>query len=517
VFAAVAEEVGRLFRTDVAGVTRYEPGEDATVVASWSERGETIPIGTRISAKGDSVSNLVLASHAPARVDAYTQPTGPVGEIVGRLGIRATVGAPIIMDGRVWGALNVASTHPEPFPADTEARLAHFTELVATAISNAQARSDLSRLAEEQAALRRVATLVARGAPPHEVFEAVAAEVGRLLPVSFARLGRYEPDGTHTALGGWTPPGNDDLPVGTRESLEEGTIVQLVFETGRPARVDGVDEGSHSITASLRSQGGLRSKVGVPIIVEGRLWGVVGVASTGELLPANAETRLAEFTELVATAIANADSRAELEASRARIVTAADETRRQIERDLHDGAQQRLVSLGLELRAAEETIPSDQSGLKTELARLTDGLTAVLDEIREMSHGIYPAVLSEGGLGSALKSLSRRSVFPVELEVGLATRLPERIETAAYFVVSEALANTAKHAQASSAHVHVDVDDRTLRVSIQDDGVGGADLSRGSGLIGLTDRVGALGGTLAVLSPIGTGTTIRIQLPLDEF
>jgi signal transduction histidine kinase len=196
------------------------------------------------------------------------------------------------------------------------------------------------------------------------------------------------------------------------------------------------------------------------------------------------------------------------------VVAAADETRRRIERDLHDGIQQRLVSLGLELRAAQEAVPLDRVELKKELARVVDGLTDTLDELRELARGIHPAILSEGGLAPALKALARRSAVPVELDVAIDAGLTERVEVASYFVVSEALANAAKHAQASVARVYVEAAGSRLRVSIGDDGVGGADPSRGSGLIGLTDRVQALGGTLTVLSPPGRGTTIRVELPL---
>ena len=208
-------------------------------------------------------------------------------------------------------------------------------------------------------------------------------------------------------------------------------------------------------------------------------------------------------------------SRARLAASRARVVAAADETRRRIERDLHDGIQQRLVSLGLELRAAEEDVPPDRVELKKELARFADGLTGALDELREQARGIHPAILSEGGLGPALKALARRSAVPVELEVDVQARLPERVEVASSFVVSEAPVNAAKHARASVAHVNVETVGSRLHVSIRDDGLRGADPGRGSGLIGLTDRVQALGGTLTVLSPPGQGTTMRVELPLE--
>jgi len=262
---------------------------------------------------------------------------------------------------------------------------------------------------------------------------------------------------------------------------------------------------------------GIRSSVGAPIVVDGRVWGTISVASQKpEPFPDDTESRIMGFAQLAATAISNAVSRAQLAASRARVVAAADETRRRIERDLHDGIQQRLVSLALELRFSEEGMPSHQIEAKRAVARVADGLTDALDEVRELARGIHPAILSEGGLGPALKALARRSAVPVELEVDIESQLPERVEVATYFVVSEALANAAKHARASVAHVRVTTARSLLQVSIRDDGAGGADPARGSGLIGLTDRVQALNGTLSVLSPPGQGTTIQVELPLDD-
>ena len=214
------------------------------------------------------------------------------------------------------------------------------------------------------------------------------------------------------------------------------------------------------------------------------------------------------------TIAAFARARADLAASRARIVAASDQARRRIERDLHDGAQQRLVSLGLSLRAAQKAVPPGQPGLREELGRLARGTAEILEELREISRGIHPAVLSLGGLGLALKALARRSPVPVKLDVRVQARLPERAEVAAYFVVSEALANVAKHARASVVEVQVEVRDGALAVSISDDGIGGADPSRGSGLIGLTDRVEASGGTISISSHAGAGTQITAQLPI---
>ena len=260
---------------------------------------------------------------------------------------------------------------------------------------------------------------------------------------------------------------------------------------------------------------GLHSVAGAPIIVDGAVWGLVTIASTDGPLPDRTEDRLAEFTELLGTAIANTQSRAELSASRARIVAAADETRRRLERDLHDGIQQRLVSLALKARTIETMTPRPADEIRGELSQLAEGLGTALDELREISHGIHPAILSEAGLGPALEALARRSAVPVELDLNLGPRLGEHVEAAGYYIASEALANVAKHAQASVIDMRADSCDGALILSIRDDGVGGADPSRGSGLIGLTDRVAALGGTISVLSPPGRGTTLHVQLPAD--
>jgi signal transduction histidine kinase len=370
-------------------------------------------------------------------------------------------------------------------------------------------------LAEEQAALRRVATLVARGVPPEEVFTAVVEEVGRLLSADFAAMGRYEPDAAVTFVAGWGRSGRS-VPLGGRWSLGGNNVSTLVFETGRPARMDSYADADGPAGVTARGLG-LGSSVGTPVIVEGRLWGVMMASSTPEQpLPADTEARLASFTELVATAIANAQSRAELVASRARIVAAADQTRRRIERDLHDGIQQRLVSLGLELGAARATVPPQLGELEGRLARVAEELVSVFDQLREISHGIHPAILSEGGLEPALTALRRRSAVPVELDLHVQRRLPEPVEVAAYYVVSEALANAAKHAHASVVTVELDTHVAIVRLAIRDDGVGGADPGQGSGLLGLRDRIEALGGTLQVTSPAGGGTTLQVQIPLED-
>ncbi|TMK41346.1 MAG: GAF domain-containing sensor histidine kinase [Actinobacteria bacterium] len=373
----------------------------------------------------------------------------------------------------------------------------------------------LERLAEEQAALRRVATLVADQAGADDIFTAVAEEVTRLLRANMGGVARYGADQSLTLVAEWHE-GSAGLPVGMR--LDQGNDIERLRDlwSGRPVRLTNY-EGMSDLVVSLARELGIHSTVGAPILVDGAVWGSIYVNTTKpEPFPADTEARVMGFAELVATAISNAVSRSQLAASRARVVGAADETRRRIERDLHDGIQQRLVSLALELRFSEEGMPAHQIEAKRAVARVADGLTDALDEVRELARGIHPAILSEGGLRPALKALARRSAVPVELEVDVETQLPERVEVATYFVVSEALANAAKHARASVAHVRVTAAGSLLQVSIRDDGLGGADPSRGSGLIGLTDRVQALGGTLSVLSPPGQGTTIQVELPAGD-
>jgi signal transduction histidine kinase len=271
-----------------------------------------------------------------------------------------------------------------------------------------------------------------------------------------------------------------------------------------------------SIAAVLREQG-IHSSVGVPIVFEGRVWGVMA-AAWKQQPPASSDTedRMAQFTELVATAIANAHSSAQLSASRARVVAAADDTRRQIERNLHDGVQQRLVSLGLELRNAEATLPAGLPELHSQLHRVVQGLSGAFDELRAISRGIHPAVLSVGGLGPALRTLTRRSAVPVELELEGGVRLPERLEVAVYYTVSEALTNVAKHAQASVVHVQLGAGNSTAELTIRDDGVGGADPDRGSGLLGLADRIEAIGGRIRITSEPGIGTSVLVTLPIPD-
>jgi signal transduction histidine kinase len=431
------------------------------------------------------------------------------------LGLRSGVGAPIVVDGRLWGVACVGSGRPEPMPPETEARVADFAELVATAVANAAARDELAELAEQQAALRRVATLVARGVEPAELYTAVADELARCVQVDTAAVMRYESDGAAVVVSGrYEPRLEMRSPVGERYSLDGDNVAARVLDAGRAARMDHHDNAAGALAARTRELG-IRCVVGVPIVVDGRVWGLaVAGSSKREPLPADTEERLGDFADLVATALGNAATRDELIASRARIVAAADDARRRIERDLHDGAQQRLVSLGLQLRMAEGSVPPELQSLKEQLSTTVSGLTAVSSDLQQISRGIHPAILSEGGLDPALKTLARRCPVPVILDVAVQRRLPDPVEVAAYYVVAEALTNAAKYAQASVVNVCAETNGANLFVSIRDDGIGGADSSKGSGILGLNDRVAVLGGHIQLTSPPGSGTSLHITIPI---
>jgi signal transduction histidine kinase len=367
--------------------------------------------------------------------------------------------------------------------------------------------TERKQLQDQQAALRRLATAVARGGSPDAVFAATVAELHAVVAADATNLMRYEADGSVTVV---AKLGEFGFEVGSRVPLTGESVTARVRRSGRTARIDDLGQASGPVPEVLVANG-IRSGVGAPIVVEGRLWGVMTCGWTGPP-PRDAEAGLSRFTDLVGTAVANAEGRAELLASRSRIVTTADQTRRRIERDLHDGAQQRLVTLTMKLRALEADAAPHALG--QELEAIAAGLDEVLDDLRETAMGLHPVILTRGGLEPALKALRRRSPVPVALDVRIRRRLPEPVEAAAYYVVAEALTNAAKHAHASVVRVEADVIDEHLRVSVRDDGVGAADPARGSGLVGLTDRVEALGGRLSLQSPPGGGTTLEVDLPL---
>jgi signal transduction histidine kinase len=513
VFDAVRGEVARMFNTPVSMLMRYDDANGTATLVTTAE-GFLGPVGRSWPVEGDSSATAqVCRTGLPARAD-YTRPTqGPIAAAARAAGGRSAVGVPIVVQGALWGVVTVGTRGAEPLPADVEGRLANFTELLATAIAKSEAHEQLALLADEQAALRRVATLVAEGATPDRVFDAVRGEVARMFNAPLSGLLRYDGNGTVTQLAA-----SDDYlgPIERSWTVEGDSAVAQVCRTGLPARADYTRPTQGSIAATARSEGVL-SAVGVPVVVEGAFWGVMAVGTReAEPLPADLEDRLAKFTQLLATAIANAQGRAELDASRARIVATADATRRRIERDLHDGAQQQLVWLALALRAAQATVPEELEEHRSELGRVVDGLTAALDDLREVALGIHPAGLSEDGLTPALKRLVARSPLRVNLEMRGDRRFPEPVEVTAYYVVSESLTNAAKYADTPAVDVVVTADDGALCVEVRDEGRGGADPGQGSGLLGLRDRVEAIGGTMRLTSPPGAGTSLRVELPLRD-
>jgi signal transduction histidine kinase len=476
---------------------RYEPDGTATAVGSRGERA--FPPGTNWPLDGASLLSLVRRTGRPARIEDYADVTGAIGEAAARAGIQAGVGAPIVVDGELWGIIAAGTDQRELVPPDAERRLGQFTALVATAISNSQAREELRRLAEEQAALRRLATLVARAAEPQVVFDAVCEETGRLIGACSVTLARFNSDGVNRAMAGWSEH-DVHAPPGKRLPPDGDAVMALVRDTAAPARLES-DEGA------------LSSGVGAPVVVEGRVWGALIAARNGpDRLPAGTEHRLASFAELIATAVSNAAARSELVASRVRIVEAADEQRRRVVRDLHDGAQERLIHAILVLQGAHDRddVPPDVRSL------VEQGVTHVrsaIGELRELAHGIHPEILTHHGLAAAVQPLADRASLPVEIEIP-DERYPTPVESAAYFVAAEALTNMTKHARAATARIRGTRTPAGLSLVIEDDGVGGAKRTPGRGLAGLGDRLGALDGVLTVDSPPGGGTRIRAEIPL---
>jgi signal transduction histidine kinase len=529
VFSAVADELGQLIGVESTLVSRIdlpgagpagaaeadpsgecaEPETYVTVVGLYGRIRDEVPVGFRVKLGPGMVMATALRTGRPARITGERLAQGPFGAIVGRLGLRAAVATPVVAGGHYWG-VTIAATSREDFPADTESRMADFIELAGMAIANAEAEQRLRELADTQASLRRLAMLVARGESPGAVFAAVTRETLRHFGNDTARMIRFELDGTATLVANEGTTASH-VRVGRRwEGYPATGLTATVLRTGQAARVDDYRDipGGEPYLAE-----GLRSAVAMPVHVYGRLWGMIAVGSGQGPLPPDTEQRMTEFTELVATAVANAQSRAELMTSRARIVAASDEARRRIERDLHDGAQQRLLTLALKLRMAAE--PSTERGEpRTEMADAAAELMGVIDDLREISRGIHPAILSKAGLRPALRALGRRSVVPVELDVRVDGRFSEPVEVGIYYVVSEMLANAEKHARASVVEVSAEAADGMLRVRVRDDGIGGADPVRGSGLLGLKDRIEALGGTFSVHSPVGRGTTVTCEVPV---
>ena len=519
IFSAVSHEVGRLFGAAPC-ICRFEADGSSMVVVGVTETTPVVSIGMRLQLEDFLSSTAVYRTGRPARNDhrAVRNASGPVADVLNKANYACTVSAPIVVQGNLWGVMTLLHAD-EPLPPDTEDRLERFTDLVAVAIANAKSRGELAAseerahaLAQEQAALRRVATLVAEGAAAEEVLSAVAKEVGDVLDMQIVTICRHEPDGFVVLR---TVPELPGFPVGSRWPSDIPSLPRLIYQTGRPARIDDFTNAT-GLNAAVRDAG-VKAAVGVPIEVVGTAWGsICAVTTRSEPIPPDAEERLGRFCDLVATSISNTIMREELTASRARVIAAADDARRQIERDLHDGAQQRLVTLTVALRRAAANVPSGSAELRAEVNRLADGLITAVEELRELAQGIHPAELTEGGLSPALKALGRRSAIRVEFDIPFDDRLPGQVEVAAYYTVSEALTNASKHSDAKRVQVSLDLVDDVLRFSIRDDGIGGADASLGSGLTGLRDRIEALGGRLHVESPRGRGTSIEVEIPAGQ-
>jgi len=500
VFGAIAEEIARLLGVDGSGMLRFED-RVGVVVAISGELAELVPVGLRLPVEGFSIASMVLRTGAAARLDDYTQATGPWANRLTAAGVRSIVGSPIMVGGRLWGAM-MAITHDVPLPPDTEERLGQFTDLMATAIANAQARTEVARLAEEQAALRRVATLVAEGALPSAVFDAVTAEILELVGSSSVTLSRYEDDQLLVLSTCGTPY----VRVGERYPLGGTNVASVVRRTGRPGRLDDYAQASGKIGEVAR-QAGTRSMVAAPVIVDGRTWGLLAGIWAGDAPPPHdMEERMSEFARLLGTAVANADSRDQLTASRARVLAAADEARRRVVRDLHDGAQQRLVQTIVTLKLARQD-PANADDLTVEALETAE---RAMIELRELAHGILPAVLTRGGLRAGVAAFVARLDLPVELDV-TSERLRKDLEASAYFIVAEALTNVVKHAKATRAIVRAEVAGGVLELEVRDDGVGGAD-PHGHGLVGIADRVAAHGGSLRIDSDGGTVLSARLPL-----
>jgi len=511
IFSAVSEEVGRLFGSNLAAVARFDADGPANVVVGVAQSSEGVAVGSRWELDDSMTSAAVYRTGRSARVDSdWSAGSAPHAATARRLGIVSTVSCPIVVEGRLWGAISVSAT--EALPLDAEERLEQFTDLVATAIANADARAEVERLAEEQTALRRVATLVAQGASPTAVFDAVAAEMEGLLDADQVVLSRYEP-GAEVTVVAHRGASAQRVPPGTRVSHEGENVQSMVRRTERPARIENF-QGAQGNIAQLARTIGVRVVVGAPIVVDGRLWGVISASwNREESPPPDTEERMAQFAELLDTAIANADSHDQLRASRARLLTEGDEARRRVVRDLHDGAQQRLVHAILTLKHSQQALQENHGEAQALIGEALEQVEQGNAELRELAQGILPGALAHGGLRAGVRSVVARLDLPVQVDLP-AERFATEIEASAYFIVAEALTNVVKHSRAGRAEVRASVENGALHVEIRDDGIGGADPD-GHGLVGMGDRVTALGGRLEIESPAGAGTLVAATLPIS--
>jgi signal transduction histidine kinase len=500
-FEAVAIEASGLIDNEPTTLVRYEGNRTFTIVATC---GGPAKLGTRVEVPEDDRGTLdeMMRTRAAARLDRYDADAPLFSHR--DWGVGSSVSVPIIVGGELWGSLGTL-TKDRPLPLETENRLQKFAELVAAALANSQARAAMDQLAADQGALLRIAEMVARGAALETVFLDVSVEASMLLGEISVSMIRYDDDGYATVVS----TANSPVPLGMRIRSDGDTGTGQVLRTGQSFRMSTF---AGTELADLADRLEIRAAVVVPITVEGRVWGALATSTSGPPPPARTERRLQDFAALAAAAIGNAQNKANLTASRARVVTAADETRRQLQRDVHDGAQQRLVQTVLALKLASNAAMNGQPTMEL-IGEALGYAERASSELRDIVHGILPASLSRGGLQAGLESLIADLPLSVELIVA-APRLPLDVETTAYFVVAEALTNVIKHARASHATVECRVMTEQLSVVIEDDGVGGADPGAGTGLTGLLDRVATAEGTLQIHSLAGEGTTLRVTLPV---
>jgi signal transduction histidine kinase len=505
--AAVTSEIAQIFGAHRASALRWD-GDSIRVIGDWSADGVPMSLMDRVySFGGDTITARVVTASAPARVESIDDlHTEFAKERWAELGIQAAIGAPIVVDGRIWGVITASRrTVDDPFAPGAEHRLGDFAALVAQAIANSEARQEVAALAEEQAALRRIATLVAGGRSRDEVLEAVLRELGAVFTAQAAYFVCWEGVQDEVVVsGGWADGTESMLAPRSLYHPTPGGPTLNVLETGFASRGD-----------ESSSELGDRFAIAAPVIINANLEGaLVALRPAGTAFQPKAEIRLRSFADLVSQSIANATAQDEMRASRARIVRAADEARQKLERNLHDGAQQRLVSASISLRLATSKLPDAPEDALKILAGASEELAHAISELRELARGIHPAILTEHGLGIALEGLAERAPMKVSVTNELEDRLPADVEAAAYYVVAESLTNIAKYANASAVEVSICRRDGLARVDVVDDGVGGADVSRGSGLRGLADRVEALDGRLGVDSPPSKGTRVWAEIPV---
>ena len=516
-----ADEFGSVFRTwwlaDFSGALVFTP-----LILVWTARKRWRMPAMELAEAAFLLTVLLVLIEVPAQRDVpyIVFPVliwaalrfGPLG---------AATGVAISSCLTVWNTahgsgpfLRESLTH-SVLASQLFVALAALTSLILAAVTTERTASERAQqaLTEQQGALRRIATLVAREAASDRVYEQVTVEAARTLGASAASLARFDKDGMVTFVGGWSDTGRLAFPVGSRVPVEETGVLEEIRKTGEPERIDDYEGRAPQIVERL-SRFGYASASAAPVRVGGRVWGaLVAAARDDEPLATGSERRLADFAELVAQALANADAHKKLAASRIRIVEAGDTERRRLERNLHDGAQQRLVSLALQLRLIESNLRKDPETAETLLDAASSELDHALEELRELARGIHPAVLTDRGLEAAVRAVAERAPIPVELTQLPEDRLPDSVEAAIYYLVAEAITNVAKYAQATRASVAVERTDGFATVVVRDDGIGGAEPVPGSGLVGLADRVEALGGRLHIESPPGRGTQLTAEIP----